>query len=483
MRIKAFLFFLWCLFPLLLSATPHNIASLAKVSCSSAAGKEVDATRVSDGLIRILNTGEWRSGSRLDMRGRVRSFPWVQLDWDYPVNISRIILYDCPDTSSHTAAGTLSFSDGSSIDINLIANDGAPKVVDFDAKRISWVRFQVTDGEGENLGLSEIEVFPAPESYSDYVSWVNPYVETAKGRYFFFVTGSLPFGMMSSAPLTRNINQGGGGYSYNSTRVLGFPQIHDWVISGLNLMPITGQIDTRKGESGWSSSFSHDGEIVQPGYHRLFLDRYGIWVEQTITERVGFYRLTYAQESLAKVLLGLGGHISTSTMVGAHASRVNKTEIAGYFDTTGRVWGGVDKARVYFVVRFERPFRTLNSWIGNERQCDITQMNGSAEVYTIPGSSFKQSPTSGVEADFGVLKPGEQLLVKTAFSYVSIENARENMDQECSHWDFEQVRTEALSVWNEWLGKIDVKGGTNQQKMKFYTDLWHVLLGRHKLMI
>lgn len=481
MRIKAFLFFLWCLFPLLLSATPHNIASLAKVSCSSAAGKEVDATHVSDGLIRILNTGEWRSGSRLDMRGRVRPFPWVQLDWDYPVNISRIILYDCPDISSHTAAGTLSFSDGTSIDVNLIVNDGAPKVVDFESKRVSWIRFQVTDGEGENLGLSEIEVFPAPESYSDYVSWVNPYVETAKGRYFFFVTGSLPFGMMSSAPLTRNINQGGGGYSYNSTRVLGFPQIHDWVISGLNLMPITGQIDTRKGESGWSSSFSHDGEIVQPGYHRLFLDRYGIWVEQTITERVGFYRLTYAQESLAKVLLGLGGHISTSTMVGAHATRVNETEIAGYFDTTGRVWGGVDKARVYFVVRFERPFRTLNSWTGNERECDITQMNGSTEVYTIPGSSFKQSPTSGVEADFGVLKPGEQLLVKTAFSYVSIENARENMDQECSHWDFEQVRTEALSVWNEWLGKIDVKGGTNQQKMKFYTDLWHVLLGRHKI--
>ena len=56
-----------------------------------------------------------------------------------------------------------------------------------------------------------------------------------------------------------------------------------------------------------------------------------------------------------------------------------------------------------------------------------------------------------------------------------------NMDQECPHWDFEQVRTEALSVWNEWLGKIDVKGGTNQQKMKFYTDLWHVLLGRHKI--
>ena len=84
--------------------------------------------------------------------------------------------------------------------------------------------FQATDGEGRDLGLSEIEVYPAPESYTDYVSWVNPYIETAKGAVFFsFVTGSLPFGMISSAPLTRNINQGGGGYNYNSTTVLGFP--------------------------------------------------------------------------------------------------------------------------------------------------------------------------------------------------------------------------------------------------------------------
>ena len=76
------------------------------------------------------------------------------------------------------------------------------------------------------------------------------------------------------------------------------------------------------------------------------------------------------------------------------------------------------------------------------------------------------------------MKPGEQILVKTAFSYVSIENARENMDQECPHWDFEQVRTEALSVWNEWLGKIDVKGGTNQQKMKFLYGLMACAAGK-----
>lgn len=125
--------------------------------------------------------------------------------------------------------------------------------------------------------MSEIEVYPAPESYTDYVSWVNPYIETAKGRYFFFVTGSLPFGMISSAPLTRNINQGGGGYNYNSTTVLGFPQIHNWMISGLSLMPVKDEVDVCGGDKAWRSSFSHEGEIVQPGYHRLFWipTRYG----------------------------------------------------------------------------------------------------------------------------------------------------------------------------------------------------------------
>lgn len=153
------------------------------------------------------------------------------------------MLYDRVDKDSHTAADTLFFSDGSSITVNQIPNDGAPKVVTFETKKIEWLRFQATDGEGRDLGLSEIEVYPAPESYTDYVSWVNPYIETAKGRYFFFVTGSLPFGMISSAPLTRNINQGGGGYNYNSTTVLGFPQIHNWMISGLSLMPVKDEVD------------------------------------------------------------------------------------------------------------------------------------------------------------------------------------------------------------------------------------------------
>ena len=78
--------------------------------------------------------------------------------------------------------------------------------------------------------------------------------------------------MIGAAPLTRNKNQYGGGYNYNSTEVLGFPQIHCWMLSGLTMMPVTGSIDPTKGENHWESTFTHDGEIAQPGYHRLYLE-------------------------------------------------------------------------------------------------------------------------------------------------------------------------------------------------------------------
>lgn len=479
MKVKLFFILLLC--SPTLWGTPHNIAPKASVTASSVLDEYSGVSLATDQVIRVAGKGEWVSVSKLDARGRVHPFPWIQLDWDNEVYVNKVVLYDRADENSHIAAGTLHFSDGTSITVNAIPNNGAPKVVEFGTKKITWVRFRATDGEGANLGLSEIEVYPAPESYNDYVSWVNPYIETAKGRYFFFVTGSMPFGMISSAPLTRNINQGGGGYNYNSTRVLGFPQIHNWMISGLTLMPVSGDVDACKGDAEWNSPFSHDGEIVQPGYHRLFLDKYNVWTEQTVTDRVGFYRFTYTQNAVAKILVNLGGHVSTSTMINAKAIKVNDREISGYFDTAGRVWGGADKTKVYFVVQFDKPFAALNSWTGNQKSLNVEQMQGASELISMPGSSFKQSPASGLEADFGKVDAGDQILLRTAISYVSVENARENIEKEGGTWNFDQVKQTSCDVWNEWFGKIDVKGKNHNQKIKFYTDLWHVLLGRHKI--
>ena len=68
--------------------------------------------------------------------------------------------------------------------------------------------------------------------------------------------------------------------------------------------------------------------------------------------------------------------------------------------------------------------------------------------------------------------------MKVGLSYVSIGQARRNLDAELPHWDFDRVRCESRDEWNRWLGKIEVEGGTATQRKKFYTDLWHALLGR-----
>jgi len=462
-------------------AGPENIASQAKVTASSSLNVNCSPFHAIDGSIRVLNQNEWVSNSTMTFWGLI-DYPWIQLDWESSRNIDKVILFDRPTEASHIAGGILHLSDGSSIDVLQIPNDGSPKVVSFPAKRVEWIRFEVTDGDGVGLGFSEIEVYPSHADFRDYVSWVDPYIETTRGRYFFFVTGARPFGMISAAPLTRNKNQYGGGYNYNSTEILGFPQIHGWMLSGLSLMPTTGDIDPSKGEKYWKSKFSHDDEIVQPGYHRVYLNDHDVWVEQTSTDRVSMYRMTFTKDNKVNILLNLGGYLSTSTMTDAHVKRVSDTEYEGYVNTTGRLWGGPDNVKIFFTAQFDLPFESLDGWSDTVRYFNIDHLEG--EPGSIPrrdiGWSYHDAPTAGVSANYNV-KAGEKIQVKFSVSYTSIENARKNMTTECNHWDFDGVKQASKDEWNDWFGRIDVQGGSYNQKTKFYTDLWHVLLGRHKL--
>lgn len=472
--------FVGSLFPDLVRATPYNIAPLARVTASSALDEEHAASLVTDQQIRIPGKGAWASRSEQTFWGQI-DYPWIQLDWQQPVSIDRIVLYDRPETDTHIAGGVLHFSDGSRLNVWSIPNDGSPKEVTFDSRTVSWVRFEVTDADGVHVGLSEMEVYPSPEDYTDQVSWVNPYIESARGRYFFFITGNQPYGMIGAAPLTRNKNQYGGGYNYNSKEVLGFPQIHCWMLSGLTVMPVTGTVDPSLGEAAWKSPFLHEGEIVQPAYHRLFLEKYKLWVEQTATDRVSFYRFTYTEDTQADILLNLGGYVGTSTMVNAHVTRKDATSIEGYFDTTGRLWGGPETVRIYFAATFDTPFRSLDGWETHQKQSDIQEWeSASPAVARNSGMSYYDAAPAGVKAVYPV-RAGQQLQMKLSISYVSTANAWHNMNQDCDHWDFDQVRKASQQEWNDWLGKIAVKGGTAAQTMKFYTDLWHTLLGRHKL--
>ena len=413
---------------LTLYAGPGNIAPLAKVSASVELNVNYPAGNVVDGLIRIPGIGEWASDSRENPWGGI-NYPWLQLDWKKKQLIDKIVFYDRAGLESHLGGGTLQFSDGTELSVNLIPNDGSACVVEFPAKEVDWFRFVVMDGTGDNIGLSEIEVFPSTEGALDPVSMVDPYIETTRGRYFFFVTGSRPFGMISSAPLTRNKNQMGGGYNYNSTEILSFPQIHGWMLSGVELMPSTGAVDPSLWHDGWKSGFSHNSEIVQPGYHRVFLEKYNTWVEQTATDRVSMYRLRYTEDAEAKILLNLGGYVSTSTMTGARVTKVSATELEGSINTVGRIWGGPKNVKIFFALQLDQPMERLVSWSGDVKNTDVLSLE--AEDSSTPrrekGGTYHDAPTAGVSAFYQV-KKGEELKVKIAISYTSIENAWDNME-------------------------------------------------------
>jgi predicted alpha-1,2-mannosidase len=287
----------------------------------------------------------------------------------------------------------------------------------------------------------------------DYASMVNPWIETNKGRWFFCTPAAMPFGMVKLVPHSKNQDQGGGGYNYGVPTALGFCHVHGWMSTGLEIMPTTGgNFSVTSGEDGWKSTYSHTTEVITPGYHKLHLDKYNLDVELTATNRVGFHRYTFNQNGKADIIINLGGQAGPATMRNGSLTRISPTEIEGYYDRTNGIWGGPTSVRTFFVIVLNTPTSRLTTY----------------------SNSYG---TSGY-LTFDAVTPGEVVLMKVALSFTNIANARNNLQKELNHWNFDSVKTASHNEWNRLLGKIQVSGGTQNQRVKFYTDLWHVLLGR-----
>ena len=132
---------------------PGNVAPRAAVAVSSEFAAGFAGKHLVDGWCARHEVGEWSS------KGQAR--PWLRLEWAEPVTIDQVVLYDRANRQDHAQAGRLSFSDGGGIDVTGIADDGTAKKVAFPARRVTWLKFEVTRSGGANVGLSEIEVFRA----------------------------------------------------------------------------------------------------------------------------------------------------------------------------------------------------------------------------------------------------------------------------------------------------------------------------------
>jgi predicted alpha-1,2-mannosidase len=298
---------------------------------------------------------------------------------------------------------------------------------------------------------------PAAKSPADYV---EPRIDTHKSRWFYFSSACRPFGMVSLNPDTRTGDDWMHGYIYGDTKIRCFSHIHGWQLYGIAVLPVTGEVPKPWDMDATAAEFSNKDEVVHPGYHKVVLTNYGITAELTSTTRVGFHRYQFPKDQTPKVIFNTGATlmapISSSSI--QHSSPMRLSGCAVMAPTSRRPKPFI----VYFEAEFDRPIEKFEGWVENKRLPETVE-----EV---------KGKNAGALLTFA--KSEKPLLMKVAISYVCDTEAAWNRQEELDHWDFDRVVRESHDDWNRWLSRFEVEGGSEAQKVKFYTDLWHALLGR-----
>lgn len=308
------------------------------------------------------------------------------------------------------------------------------------------------------------------------LKYVDPNIGTAHCRWFFYTPAAVPFGMAKLGPSTdAHLGNPGGwqavGYDFRHTSIEGFANFHEFQVGGVVLAPTVGELQTVPGaldnpESGYRSRFDKKDEVAQPGYYSVLLKDYGVKAELTAMKRVGFHRYTYPESSQSHLIFDIGNKQGES-------GEVKDAEVQ-YFED-GRIEGYVVTSPVYVnIYQKGADVRMYFSAVVDKKPDEVgTFIKGDIH----PGKNREKGAGAGLYLTFPT-KEQEAVEVKIGLSYTSIENARLNREEEAPKTTFAQAKKEATATWNEALGRLTVEGGKDTDKVKFYTGLFHALLGR-----
>ena len=256
------------------------------------------------------------------------------------------------------------------------------------------------------------------------------------------------------------------GYSHVNLSGVGCPEL-----GALLTMPVSGPLQVDYHIYGSEYSDEH----AEPGYYTNLLSAYGIRTEVTATMRTSAERYTFpAGES--HILLNLSEGLTNET--GAMVRKVSDTEIEGMRLLGTFCYNPQAVFPIYFVMRVNKAPEACGFWkkqrVMTGVEAEWTPDNGKYKLYTRYGRELAGDDI-GYWFSFDT-EEGEQIEVQMGVSFVSVENARENLDAEQNGFEFDAVRARAAARWEQDLSKIKVYGGTEEQKTVFYTGLYHALI-------
>ncbi len=307
----------------------------------------------------------------------------------------------------------------------------------------------------------------------DVAQYVDPMMGSHDSRWIMFPGPTRPFGMVKLSPDNQELGWKAG-YEYTIENIAGFSHIHSWTMAGLLTMPTNGPLKIIPGtekdpDRGYRSRISRKKEQAEAGYYSVELDDYGIKAELTTTTRAGFHRYTFPKNDTSRILIDL----LTPSEYGyeifyTEIKKVSDTEIEGVSYQQSLRKAQFNEYTLNFVIRFNKPFNSLNGWVKEE-------IIKNAEIIS---SGFGHKDV-GAFLNFST-KEGEEILMQTGISLVSIEQARLNLTTEMDsfNWDFDAVKKDAKEEWNNLLSTIIVEGDNKIEKKKFYTNMYRAYAGR-----
>ena len=323
---------------------------------------------------------------------------------------------------------------------------------------------------------------PAVAAHTPFAD-VDPFIGTA-GDGHTFPGAVVPFGMVQLSPDTqiRPRTEAYGwaaGYRYDDHSIVGFSHTH---FSGTGhsdlgdvlVMPIAGEVRFERGDpqtpgSGYSSRFTHAGELAQPGYYAVTLSDYGIRAELTATARVGLHRYTFPQGQPAHVLVDLRtsmydypGKVLWSRL----RLRADGT-LTGFRETRGWAPG----RQLYFAMRFSRP---VSGHEFRDSEQGVLYKGFPPPAANEPRQRAQIEGRQLVGALDFATAAGAELIVKVAISPVSEENAIANLEAEAHGLGLRWRARRGTPAWERALGAVAIEGSAAQRR-SFYTALYHAL--------